>query len=339
MKKIILLFCLVVSHLLFSQKLEFTALAENYNISIRAIQIWQNKVCYVGTDSKFGYIHLKEPKIRKQMKLSEEKLQFRTLAHSGELFYTINVESPAHFYKITKSTFLADKIYVDTIKTAFYDAFMFDKNGRGLAISDPKKDGKPHFRIISSKNYKKEEGILPKYKEGEAHFAASNSNIAMKGDQVWIATGGTVSRIFNFNWHKPYFWNVYETPFVSGSSSTGIYSIDFYDENFGIAVGGDYTKQSENINNIATTNDGGKTWKIQASGKNGGYKTCVKIRPKSKGKDIIAVGDQNIEFSNDFGKTWTKISDEKNLYVCEWIDENTLVFAGKNRILKAQFKN
>jgi hypothetical protein len=60
----------------------------------------------------------------------------------------------------------------------------------------------------------------------------------------------------------------------------------------------------------------------------------VKIRPNSKGKDIIAVGDQNIEFSNDYGKTWTTISEEKGLYVCEWINENNLVFAGKNRIIK-----
>ncbi|MBF1149509.1 MAG: glycosyl hydrolase, partial [Cloacibacterium normanense] len=97
-------------------------------------------------------------------------------------------------------------------------------------------------------------------------------------------------------------------------------------------------QQSDNVNNIATTSDGGETWQIQASGKNGGYKTCVKIRPKSKGKDIIAVGDQNIEFSSDYGKTWKTISQEKNLYVCEWIDENSLVFAGKNRILKAIFK-
>ncbi len=81
-----------------------------------------------------------------------------------------------------------------------------------------------------------------------------------------------------------------------------------------------------------------KPGKFRASGKNGGYKTCVKISPKSKGKDIIAVGDQNIEFSSDYGKTWKTISQEKNLYVCEWIDENSLVFAGKNRILKAIFE-
>lgn len=56
---------------------------------------------------------------------------------------------------------------------------------------------------------------------------------------------------------------------MQGKSSQGIYSIDFYGDKFGIAVGGDYTAQKENQNNIATTTDGGKTWEIQASGKTG----------------------------------------------------------------------
>jgi photosystem II stability/assembly factor-like uncharacterized protein len=76
----------------------------------------------------------------------------------------------------------------------------------------------------------------------------------------------------------------FNTPFIQGESSQGMYSIDFYDDQFGIAVGGDYTKQDANINNIATTNDGGETWQIQASGQNAGYTTCVKIKPGSKGR-------------------------------------------------------
>ena len=171
--------------------------------------------------------------------------------------------------------------------------------------------------------------------EGEAAFAASNTNISSFKNKLWIATGGKASRIIKLDLRSGKM-QVFDTPFIQGSSSQGIYSIDFFNRNFGIAVGGDYTKQAENVNNIATTYDGGKTWTIQASGKNGGYKTCVKFRPKSKGKDIIAVGDQNIELSRDYGKTWQTISNEKGLYVCEWIDENTLVFAGKNRIIKMQ---
>ena len=110
MKRIILAFCLLAHAFIMAQSLEFSALADNYNMSVRAIQIWQNKVYYAATDSKFGYIHLKEPTIRKQMKLSDANLQFRTLAQTDDLFYTVNIESPATFYKITKSTFTAEEV-------------------------------------------------------------------------------------------------------------------------------------------------------------------------------------------------------------------------------------
>lgn len=312
----------------------------NDKISIRALQIYDGKVWYSGTDSKLGYVNLKDSADKKQMKLADEKLEFRTLAQDSKNFYTINILSPAHLFRIDKKTLKSNLISTDTLKSAFFDAFIFDKHDRGIAISDPSANGGWIGKIFDGKptdpNMKTN---FPKYFPGEAHFAASNTNIAMNNGKVWIATGGMKARIFKFSWNDPFTWETYDTPFIQGTSSTGIYSIDFYDKNFGIAVGGDYTKQAENTDNIATTNDGGKTWQIQASRKNGGYKTCVKFRPKSKGKDIIAVGDQNIEFSSDYGKTWTTISEEKGLYVCDWIDENTLVFAGKNRIIKMKLSD
>ncbi|WP_313791432.1 hypothetical protein [Lacinutrix neustonica] len=36
---------------------------------------------------------------------------------------------------------------------------------------------------------------MPKAKEGEAAFAASDTNIAIVGDNTWVATGGKASRI------------------------------------------------------------------------------------------------------------------------------------------------
>ena len=329
---LLFIFCL---NLYCAQKVQFQTLLKD-NISIRALQIYDGKVWYSGTDSKFGYVSLKDSADKKQMKLSEEKLEFRTLAQDSKYFYTINILSPAFLFKINKRTFKFSIQKTYTTKTAFFDAFIFDKFDRGIAISDPNEAGSANPLIFYSGRLSKDKFGFPKYFTGEAHFAASNTNIATKDGKVWIATGGMKARIFKFSWNNPFKWEAFETPFIQGTSSTGIYSIDFYDKNFGIAVGGDYTKQAENINNIATTNDGGKTWQIEASGKNGGYKTCVKFRPKSKGKDIIAVGDQNIEFSNDYGKTWKTISEERGLYACEWIDENTLVFAGKNRIVKME---
>ncbi|WP_447950972.1 WD40/YVTN/BNR-like repeat-containing protein [Chryseobacterium koreense] len=335
---IVFLFCLNLGN---AQKLDFKTLLKD-KISIRALQIYNGKVWYSGTDSKFGYVSLKDSANKKQLILSDKHLQFRTLSQSSKEFSMIDIDSLPHQFTINKRTLEINSrlVPVQLGKKYFFDAFMFDKGDRGLAISDPNKEGSPNFLLYTGREYIVNKKLgFPKYFPGEAHFAASNSNIAMKGDWVWIATGGSKARIFKFNWKSPTIWKVYNTPFIQGTSSQGIYSIDFYDKKFGIAVGGDYTKQSENINNIATTDDGGETWQIQASGKNGGYKTCVKIRPKSKGKDIIAVGDQNIEFSDDYGKTWKTISEEKGLYVCEWIDQDILVFAGKDRIVKAKLTN
>lgn len=337
MKNILTFTLLLLMGFVLGQKLEFQTLLKD-RISIRAIQLVDGKVWYAGTDAKFGYVSLKDSTNQKQITVSDDKREFRTLAATKDGFYLINIGSPAHWFSVKKDDFTIKKLSTDTSKSVFYDALVYDQNKeRGWAISDP--DGKkPKVMMLYKSALKVMNANLPTYVLGEAHFAASNSNIAAKGNSVWIASGGAKARVFKFNWNNPFVWKVYETPFVQGKSSQGIYSIDFYDQRFGVAVGGDYTQQAENVNNIATTHDGGETWQIQASGKNGGYKTCIKIRPRSKGKEMIAVGDQNIEYSSDYGETWTKISDEKGLYTVAWLDENTLVFAGKNRIVKANFE-
>jgi len=340
MKKALLFLFLFVGISAFSQKIESFKNILNDKISIRALEIYDNKVWYSGTDSKFGFVDLKNPENQKQIKLSEKKLQFRTLAQDKNAFYAINIESPAEFFRIDKKDFTVLNIFTDTLKTAFYDTFVFADEEMGLALSDPDKDHNMRLEMTLISAHRiydfnetrtKDKKEFVKFNEGEAAFAASNTNIATYKTQFWIATGGKVSRIIKGDFGSLEL-SIYNTPFIQGESSQGIYSIDFYEDKFGIAVGGDYTKQEANINNIATTKDGGRTWQIQASGKNAGYTTCVKIKPGSKGKEIIAVGDQHISYSSDFGKTWKKISDEKGFFVCKWVNENTVVFAGKDKV-------
>ncbi|WP_172277830.1 glycosyl hydrolase [Chryseobacterium sp. LAM-KRS1] len=321
--------------LTFSQEVNMETIF-NDKISIRALQVWDHKIWYAGTDSKFGFVDLKNFKNQKQISLSDKNLEFRTLAQNNNDFYAINVGSPAYFFKIDKKDMQSKTVYKDTVKTAFYDALHFVDDHLAFTFSDS--DSSNRLKLVAFKNGKwdllKNEISL---NSGEAAFAASNTNIASTKKYMWIATGGKASRILRLDLKTEKF-DVFTTPFIQGEPSQGMYSIDFYDDRFGVAVGGDYTKQKENINNIATTNDGGKTWQIQASGANAGYTTCVKIRPGSKGKEMIAVGDQHISYSSDFGKTWRKISDEKNLYVCEWIDQNSVAFAGKDKIQLMKLK-
>ena len=333
MKKIHVLLILFICVFNNAQTLKLKTLFED-KISIRALQICDGKVWYSGTDSKFGYVDFNN-KNQKQIQLSDKKLQFRTLAQDKNSFYAINIESPAYFFKIDKKSLKPEILYTDTLKTAFYDALHFVNNDLAYSFSDSDENLNMRLAVFSAKGknawYNINFNNNLKLNEGEAAFAASNTNIASSKKYLWIATGGKSSRIFRLNF-KTEKHEFFETPFIQGTSSQGIYSIDFFKNKFGIAVGGDYTKQTENINNIATTFDGGETWQIQASGKNAGYSTCVKIRPGSKGKEIISVGDQHISYSNDFGKTWTKISEEKGFYVCEWIDKYRIVFAGKDKM-------
>lgn len=337
MKKIIILFCLTFNLFLFSQKIESFKTIFNDKISIRAIELYDNKIWYSGTDSKFGYVDIKNSQDQKQIKLSEDKLQFRTLAQDKTSFYAVNIESPAYFFKIDKKKLTSEIIYTDTTKTAFYDALHFVNDDLAFSFSDTDESLKLRLlEIFPKKNSFKPSGFISRngkllMNEGEAAFAASNTNLASYKEYLWLGTGGGSARIFKFNLRSQYV-EVFETGFIQNSESQGIYSIDFENEKFGIAVGGDYTKQEANIDNIATTQNGGESWNIQASGNNAGYTTCVKIKPGSKGKEIISVGDQHISYSSDFGKTWTKISDEKGFYVCRWIDQSTVVFAGKDKI-------
>lgn len=336
MKKIFSIIFLSVGMTAFSQQVENIETILNDKISIRALEVYDHKVWYSGTDSKFGFVDLKDYKNQKQILLSEKKLQFRTLAQDKSSFYAINIESPAYFFKIDKKNLKYKTVFSDTAKTAFYDALHFVNDKLAYTFSDADQD-----HLLKLAVYKNGQWGMFKnnveLNEGEAAFAASNTNIASSKKYLWIATGGKASRIIRMDL-KTEKLEVFKTPFIQGESSQGMYSIDFYDDQFGVAVGGDYTKQEANINNIATTNDGGETWHIQASGQNAGYTTCVKIKPGSKGKEMIAVGDKHISYSSDFGKSWKKISDEKGFFVCKWIDGNHIALAGNSRISVMKLK-
>ena len=171
---------------------------------------------------------------------------------------------------------------------------------------------------------------LPKFEEGEAFFAASNTNIKTIGSTVWIASGGKKSRILKSNdFGKT--WQIFETPIIQGKGPQGIYSIDFYDKNNGIAIGGDYSKPLANKANKAITKDGGETWTLVAENKKPNYKSCVQYVPNTDGKEIFAVGKTGVSFSNDSGNTWKEVSKD-SYYTIQFIDKNTAWLSGSKKM-------
>lgn len=173
--------------------------------------------------------------------------------------------------------------------------------------------------------------------EGEAAFAASNTNIVAKGNNTWVVSGGKKARVF-FSSDKGKTWNVYDTPIVQGKNMTGIFSVDFYDDNIGIIAGGDYEVPVQNFQNKAITFDGGKTWKLLAENSGFGYASCIQFIPNSNGKGIVSVGLTGLHYSSDGGNTWKQLSSDPTLYTIRFLDQVTAFAAGKNKIIKIEFK-
>ena len=340
MKKLLLFPFIIISLFLQSQKFTIDTLLTD-KISIRAIQLWDGKVWYAGTDSKFGYVDLENVNNKKQIRLSQKSLQFRTLAQNNKYFYAINIESPAYFFQVDKKTLDSKVVFNDNDPTAFYDALKFTDHNFGLAFSDPSANQRLNIsqtrnggaNWINCKNCKD----FPYLEKGEAAFAASNTNIVVKGNKTWLVSGGKKARVF-YSPNNGKSWQVFETPIVQGEEMTGIFTADFYDATTGIIAGGNYLKQEQNFGNKAITTNGGKTWNLIAENQGFGYASCVQFVPNSKGRRIISVGGTGLFYSADFGKSWLKFSDDKDLFTFRFASEKTFYATGKNKLIRFDIK-
>ncbi|MBL4604380.1 MAG: oxidoreductase [Flavobacteriaceae bacterium] len=259
---------------------------------------------------------------------------FRSIATNGESIFALSIGNPALLYKIGNDQSKGKIVYKEEHEKVFYDSMKFFDKQNGIAMGDPTEDclsiilttdgGNTWNKIPCDK--------LPKVVEGEAAFAASNTNIKVLGKTVWIVTGGAKARVFK-SVDLGQTWEVFDTPIIQGDGPQGIYSVDFADENNGIIIGGDYSKPEGNKQNKAMTNDGGKTWTLVADGQNPAYKSCVKYVPDTNGKEVFAVGKTGVSYSNDGGLTWKEVSKD-SYYTIEFADRNTAWLSGNQKIGK-----
>lgn len=308
------------------------------SLSIRAIEIMGGTVAFAGSDGHFGvYIPSQEKLNRNRQENDRIFPEFRAVASTSNDFFMLSVGNPALLYKTGEQGEM-ELVYTEEHEKVFYDSMDFWNDREGIAMGDPTDDCLSI--IITRDGGKSWEKLdcddLPATVEGEAAFAASDSNIAIEGDITWIVTGGMESRVF-FSPDKGKSWEVVELPIISGQATTGAYSVDFYDENNGIVIGGDYTSPEGNVANKAVTKDGGRTWRLVADGKDPGYKSSVRYVPGGEGQEIIAAGFTGISYSTDGGESWKELSKE-SFYTLRFINDSTAYAAGKNRLAKLRFK-
>lgn len=321
-------------------KVEIETILQDSLLSIRAIDILNDgSLTFAANNGVFGLFNpLKASWNTSIQEYDSLNLHFRSVSHTSIDFFMLSIENPALLFK-TGDYGQMQLVYKEEYEKAFYDSMDFWNDEEGIAIGDPTedcmsiiitRDGGKTWNKVSCEQ-------LPKVKEGEAAFAASDTNIAIVGDHTWVATGGKASRVM-YSPDKGKTWDIYDTPIIQGFETTGIYSIDFYDELNGFAIGGDYTQPDDNTANKIRTTDGGKTWELVAENENLGYRSCIQYFPGREGKELVAIGFKGIDYSNDSGSTWNHLSDE-GFYTLRFLNDSVAYAAGNGRISKLKFKD
>jgi len=320
-------------------KVNITKVFED-SLSIRAIApVNDSTVWFAANNGRIGVVEGTTPKLA-TIKYEDSLLQFRAIALTSKAAFVLSIGDPGVLYKIgyegSQATQI-EEVYVERGPKVFYDAMAFWDDKDGIAMGDPTdgclsiiktKDGGESWEKIPC-------DVLPPIKEGEAAFAASNTNIALSGSHVWIATGGKHARVFH-SADKGTTWEVTSTPMLQGKTMTGIYSIDFWDDKHGIIYGGDWENKEFNEGNKAITKDGGKTWKLISNGEGPGYRSCISYVPGGNGAGLVAVGSPGISYSANNGAEWKELSDE-GFYAVSFVNDSVAFASGRNKIARLVF--
>lgn len=308
-------------------------------ISIRPITVSSDKVWYAADKNRVGFLSLVDAnKMERTINKDSLKIEFRSIAQTSNSIFVLNVGNPALLYKFSKNLVMKKLVYEEHNEKVFYDSMQFWNDSEGIAIGDPidnclsiiiTRDGGESWTKMPCDK-------LPKVVDGEAAFAASNTNIIIKENSTWIVSGGKKSRVF-YSPDKGISWSVYETPIVQGEAMTGIFTADFYNDKIGFIAGGNYEKPNQNFQNKALTTDGGKTWKLVGENQGFGYASCVQFVPNSNGEQLVSVGASGLFYSKDKGTTWQQLSSDSSLYTIRFVDNMTAIAAGKDKIVKIVF--
>ena len=338
MNRVVAIFFLLSISNLFSQSKQVsTKQTKGKNIfqidcSIRALEVENDSTCwFAGSKNKFGYTNDYGKTWKENViKYDTFNLEFRSISVTTNSIFILSVGSPALLFKIDKKTLNYKLVYKETNEKAFYDSMQFWDDENGIAVGDPTancmsivltKDGGKSWKKIACEN-------LPLAVEGEAAFAASNTNISLVDQKAFIATGGKEANILvGTDYGKS--WKKYKTPIIQGEKMTGIFSLDNLSMDTAIIAGGDWSAKQKIENTMAITKDGGNSWQLIEN--NPGYISCVQFIPKTK--SLVASSTTGIYYSEDLAESWVKISDEG--YYTFRVSENGkyLYFSRKNKLM------
>lgn len=238
----------------------------------------------------------------------------------------MGVGSPAIVLKTKDAGKTWIKVYENNHPDIFLDAL--EINGKtGYILGDPIEGAFQLLKTTDKGNSWKDisHDFILFADSGEAAFAASGSSIQLWKNRLYIGTGGKYASFFDFN-PKALRIDKYDCPIWSGKSSTGIFAIDFINQNTGIVVGGDYLSDKDNSNNILLTNDAGKNW-FRPKNPVLGFRSDVMYINEEL---VLSTGTSGTDISYDGGMSWKNISQDSFNTIGKSSDSKTIYLTGSN---------
>jgi photosystem II stability/assembly factor-like uncharacterized protein len=313
-----------------AQQITLEPINDGTNTSIRGLSVVDDQVAWVsGSNGQVGKTINGGKDWVWTKPMGFETLDFRDIeAFDDQRAVIVNAGSPAFILLTVDGGKNWRQTYVNRDSAVFLDGMDFWNNNQGIIFGDPMK-GKLHLMRTQNGGLNWEdisENLKHEMKLGEAGFAASGTTIKTLGKgKVWVATGGAEANIYySKNYGKK--WQKFANPIIQGVNSTGPFSINFYNANKGIVVGGDYLKDKESLNNALYTTNGGKKWnkpKVSVSG----YRSAVLYVDENL---CIAAGSSGLDSSTDGGINWKNITDI-NLNAVQKAKSGKLILAAGNK--------
>ena len=193
---------------------------------------------------------------------------------------------------------------------AFFDCMDFWDANNGLAFSDAVD---AVFRLIMTDDggqtwTRIPADRLPPALPGEGSFAASGTCLITVGDSTAMfgtGAGGRAS-VARTN-DRGETWTLSDTPIIQGSSAQGIATLAFRDKLNGLAAGGDISDQEQFADNVAITNDAGRTWQSAPHPTFTGAIYGAAVVTGAPTPTFVVVGPKGASYSTDNAMTWTAL--------------------------------
>jgi photosystem II stability/assembly factor-like uncharacterized protein len=228
--------------------------------------------------------------------------------------------------------------FINRDTSAFYDCFAFWDPSRGFTMSDAVAGRFPVVRTTDGMTWTDIGARLPAAQSGEGAFAASGTCAAVFGSRHgWISTGAAERARVLTTADGGETWRAHETPIAQGTATSGGASVAFRDTLHGVLGGGDIATPDSSADNVARSEDGGRTWRLAARTPFPGAVYGLAYAGRGS-RTVVATGPSGAAWSADEADTWALLEGVTDYWAVAFASPKAGWLVGTDgRILKIAF--